>query len=78
MLRKLFALSAVVVTVVAFSSDAEAGRCRQKRNRRCCRQHHCVAYQAPCGVCATPALEAAPAAEAPAAEAAPEPPVEAK
>ncbi|QDT56675.1 hypothetical protein Pan44_47320 [Caulifigura coniformis] len=80
MLRKLFALSAVVATVVAFSSDVEAGKCRTKRNRRCCRQNHCQVSvcPAPCNVCNTPAVEAAPAAEAPAVEAAPEPPAEKK
>lgn len=79
MLRKLFALSAVLVTVVAFSSDAQAGKCRAKRSRRCCRQQQvCHTYAAPCGVCNTPVIEAAPAAEAPATEAAPEPPAEAK
>jgi hypothetical protein len=76
MLRKLIALSAVLATVVAISSDAEAGRCRQKRARRCChQQRQCCNYVAPCGVCNA---VAAPAAEAPAAEAAPAPPAEAK
>ena len=80
MLRKLFALSAVVATVVAFSSDVEAGRCRAKRNRRCCHQHQCYTLSAPCGVCNTPAAPAAeaPKADAPAAEATPAPPAEAK
>ncbi len=78
MLRKLFALSAVLATVVAFSSDAEAGKCRAKRSRRCGRQQHCHTCPAPCGVCHTPAIQVAPAAETPAAETAPEPPAEAK
>ncbi len=77
MLRKFVALSAVVATVVACSSVAEAGKCRVKRNRRCCRQQVCHTYAAPCGVCHTPVVEAADAPEAPAEEA-PAPPAEAK
>jgi hypothetical protein len=78
MMRKLIALSAVLATVVAISSDVEAARCcRQKRSRKCCHQRQCCNYVAPCGVCNAPV--AAPATEAaPAAEAAPAPPAEAK
>ncbi|HVJ66630.1 MAG TPA: hypothetical protein VM510_01530 [Caulifigura sp.] len=76
MLKKLFALSTVVVTVVAMSSAVEAGHkcCKHKRNRKCCHQQ-CYTCPASCNVCNTPA--AAPAADA-AKEAAPEPPVETK
>jgi hypothetical protein len=77
MLKKLFALSAVAVTVVAFSSSAEAAKCcKHKRARKCCKKVH-YTCPAPCGVCSTPAA-AAPAVEAPATEAAPEPPAEKK
>ena len=77
MLKKLFTLSAIIATVVAMSSNVEAGKCcKTKRSRKCCHKSH-TTCQAPCGVCNVTATVVAPVAE-PAKEAAPEPPAEKK
>jgi hypothetical protein len=51
MMRKLFALTALAAVVFAFTSEADAGRCRQRRNK-CHRARHNACCPAPS--CAAP------------------------